>query len=594
MPKESVVFLAGVLLSSILIPCFLPIFRRLGIVDRPNARSAHSTAIPRGMGLVVVINFVVILVGYCFLVPNVPLEEQGRLHALIWAVVLLVGVGFLDDTRGVSAYVKLLFQCGSAAILVLGHFVMPLPDIFGQYQTIFEQAFTLLWIVGVINAVNFIDGSDGLATTLSALCMILFVGISRILPPETAKAADPLVRSINLLGLAGTSCALPFLLFNLSPAKCFLGDSGSMFFGLLLAILGVLTAQFNAPSGVVAVAGPREFYASYFLVPWLVLAVPIIDALRVAIGRVLNKKSPFRPDNRHLHHLLHRSGLSPNQTLFLVSIAVLTFGLTAAILVRAKQSPFLLMGIVVLLVYGLLWFVKSSYHARRFVTLLLNRKLLHFMDVAEGYESPATFKQRFDQELARARRHGGAFTVVIVNALTKKITSPGASPLENPKFLESLLRALRREDLKCRFSNDRLAFLLVETDKELCETPCRRIWERFQGISQGESSDLRVGLGVASFPGDGDTVTSLLKLAEADALGSLNSPESRWDRPLPVPTPAGTAAAVPAAKDEVKPTTPPSALPEGTPRPRWEVSRSGKEVLISQSSATGGKRLFAK
>ena len=593
MPKESIVFLGGILLSSILIPLCLPIFRRLGIVDRPNARSSHTTAIPRGMGLVVVASFVAILFAYCYFVPNVPLEVQGHLPGLLWSVGLLVLVGFIDDTKGVSAFVKLLFQCGSALLLILSNFVMPLPPYFGQHQPLVEQAFTLVWIVGVINAINFIDGSDGLATTLSSLCMILFVGISRILPADMSKAADPLVRSINLLGLAGISCALPFLLFNLSPAKCFLGDAGSTFFGLLLAILGILTAQYNSP--LVASETEQGFAFSYFLVPWLVLFVPIADAVRVAVGRVIRGTSPFRPDNRHLHHLLHRAGLSPNQMLFLVSLGVLILGLGAAILVRSNQSPFLLMGIMLLLIYGLLWFMKSSYRARRFVTMALNRRLLHFMDVSEGYENPASFKERFEQEIARTRRHASGLTVLIVNSLSKKPSVPGASPLENPKFLETLLRALRREDVKCRFSNERLAFLLVETDKDLAAAVCERIWKRFESICQGESADLQVAIGMAGYPADGDSVSSLLQVAEADALGSIGVPFPRPTRP----THAGASVTAPVAANVTEAATVPLASkpaepPEASTRPRWESPAAVKESLVARGGGSGGKRWFGK
>ncbi len=589
MPKESIVFLGGILLSSTLIPICLPLFRRLGIVDRPNARSSHTTAIPRGMGLVVVASFVAILSAYCALVPKVPLEEEGKLSGLLWAVGILVTVGFIDDARGVSALVKLVSQCASAVLLISAGFVIPLPPFLGQYQGWIEQGFTLLWIVGVINSINFIDGSDGLATTLSSLCMILFVGISRILPAEATKIAEPISRTVNLLGLAGIACALPFLLFNLSPAKCFLGDSGSMFFGLLLAVLGILTTQYNPSSAVQG--SERSFAYSFLLVPWLILAVPIADSVRVALGRVLRGTSPFRPDNRHLHHLLHRAGLSPNQMLFIVSLGVLILGLAAAILVRSNQSPFLLMGIMLLLIYGLLWFLKSSYRARSFVTMALNRRLLHFMDVSEGYDNPASFKERFEQEIARVKRYGGGLTVLIVNTLSRKASSPGASPLENPKFLETLLCSLRREDVKCRFSNERLAFLLVETDKELAAAVCERIWRRFESIRQGESADLQVGLGVAGYPADGDTVSTILQAAEADALSSVGLPFPPCARSAPTSAPLqpATVPAIIAPVESVALAAKRVESPRSSVRNPWEESRDSKNSMASRSGGGAEK-----
>jgi UDP-GlcNAc:undecaprenyl-phosphate GlcNAc-1-phosphate transferase len=599
MPRESILFLLGILLTSVLIPLTLPIFRRCGVVDRPNARSTHTMAVPRGMGLVVVVTFVVLLGGYSLLLPSVPLERPGQLEALLWSIVLLVAVGFIDDTRGVRAGVRLIFQVGSAVILIAAGFVMPLPAVFGDYQALAEQACTLLWIVGCINAVNFIDGSDGLATTLSALCMLLFVGISRILPLDVARASLPLVKSINLLGLAGAGCALPFLLYNLTPAKCFLGDAGSTFFGLLLATLGILITQCPARAAQVGVDVP--FALGYLLVPWLVLFVPIADAVRVTAGRALSGQSPFRPDNRHLHHVLQRAGLSPNQILFLVALTSIVFGLFAAIIVRSTQSPYILIGAALLLVYGMLWFFKSSYQAQRFLALALNRRLLKSGDLFEGYENMVTFKNRFEQELARARRHGGALTVLVVSANHARYSGYGAAPLENPRFLDTLLRLLRREDIKCRLSTDRLAFLLIETDKELASHVCDRIRFQFDSIRQGESSDLEVTFGTATFPLDGLTMPKLLETAEEAAIG-IRRPPAPAAPPSPVPAglgpevvPAPAAEPHPAALGASSvPGIPAAAAASGEARPRWEASLAEKDALVSRASPQGAKRWFTK
>src|SRR5262245_131724 len=95
MPKESIVFLGGIILSSILIPLSLPVLRRLGVVDLPNARSNHVTAIPRGAGLVVVATFLIVFFAYCAVARSVPFDEQGKIEALLWAVAILAAVGFL-------------------------------------------------------------------------------------------------------------------------------------------------------------------------------------------------------------------------------------------------------------------------------------------------------------------------------------------------------------------------------------------------------------------------------------------------------------------------------------------------------------------
>jgi GGDEF domain-containing protein len=445
--------------------------------------------------------------------------------------------------------------------------------------------------------------------------MLLFVGISRILPKEIAEESEGLSRTINLLGLAGAGSAVPFLLYNVSPAKCFLGDAGSMFFGLLLAVLGILTTQYYPAHSSIESSGGLTY--SYLLVPWLVLFVPVADALRVTLGRMLEGKSPFRPDNRHLHHLLHRVGLSPNQILFLVGILVMIFGLIAAILVRSRHGPYLMIGVCLLLVYGLLWFLKSSYQARRFVTLTLNRRLLHFMEVTEGFENPATFKEHSEQELARARRHGSSLAVVVVNAMGLKLNSKTTNPMENPRFMENILRTLRREDVKCRFSSDRLAFILVETDKTLASKVCERLGERFDAVKQGESADLQVGIGFAIYPDSGVTIAALLQHAEAAALEKMTvgssvvagekpralqvesvpvkeergalAPASRGangSEGYPAPAPIGVEGAlgIP-AQASVAAIPPPSPLGEASQWPQWA---GGRQEPLVPGAARGG------
>ena len=518
MPKESIVFLGGILLSCALVPLSLPILRRLGVVDLPNARSTHTTAIPRGAGVVVVLTFLMVLLAYSALASSAPITATARLGALFAAAILLVSVGFWDDMRGVPAVVRLLVQAGSAVILIAAGFVMPLPGIFGDWQFAAECAFSLLWIVGVINAINFIDGSDGLATTLSTISMLIFVGISRIVPREIVDGSGDVTKLINLLGLAGAGSALPFLLFNVSPARCFLGDAGSTFFGLILAVLGILIGEYHRAVEPAALVASVGFKWSFLIVPWLVLLVPIADGIRVTGARILKGRSPLRADNRHLHHLLTQAGLSTNQVLFLVSLAVMTTGMCAAILVRSNRGPYLLLGVGILLVYGLVWFFKSSYRARRFVALAVNRRLLPLVEAAEGYENPVSFKERFEQEIARARRHNGSVAVLVVNSTSAKSGSHEASPLENPTFLQNLLGKLRREDIKCRFSSDRLVFILVETDRELASHVSARIRDLFRGIAQGESAGLEVGIGLATFPEDGESVRALLQRGEAAAL----------------------------------------------------------------------------
>lgn len=516
---EFMAFVGGALLAALLLPGSLPLFRRCGLVDKPNARSIHTKAIPRGAGSVLVISFLCVVFGYWKLHPAAGIGGSDIVEAILWAVLIIAVTGFLDDIWGLPTWIKLFFQVGTALVLVSAGLVIPLPELFGQGQASVEAVLTCLWIVGVINAVNFIDGSDGLATTLSMLSMLVFVVISHIVVAQViesgTQSVPPFARTIDLIGFAGAGCAVPFLLYNLSPAKCFLGDVGSTFFGLLLAVLGILMARYS----IVWEGVP----GGYLFVPWLVLLVPIADSIRVAVDRVLRGRNPLLPDNRHLHHLLHNAGLTSNQILLLVALLIMALGFTAAALPDSDMRVFFLLGALLHFAYAGVWFLRSSYKVRRYLTLILNRSLLSYTDPTEGYETAVSFRDRFEQEIARARRHGHPLSLVVVNTSALKGRKSHANPLENPRFLDHILRSLRREDIKCRLSGDRLAFVLVETDSEIAGHVCDRIHGQFEAIKNGESSTLQTGIGAASFPEDGKSLTVLLRIAEARALNEIHA-----------------------------------------------------------------------
>jgi len=522
-------FAGAFLATSVLLPLALPIYRQLGLVDKPNARSAHRQPTPRGVGLVVVCGFWLSLLATAFWRGSACLPAAGeltsawRVGCLLAASFLLVGTGLVDDVLRVRAVAKLGVQLTCAALLVSAGFVWPLPEFFGSLQSAFEIATTLLWIVGVINAVNFVDGSDGYCTTLSTLCILVFVGLSFMIPPGFS-GGEGSSQVIQTLGLAAAGSALPFLFFNLAPARCFLGDTGSMFFGFLLAVLGICTAQYaraDLSLGPEAAAVATDY--RFLFLPWMVLFVPIVDAVRVALGRVKSGRSPFAPDNTHLHHVFQRWGLSPNQMVVAVLLIGITSGLFAVHLLVGAISGALIVGVAFTTVLSLLWFLRCSYRARRALAELMNRRLLGEDNVPPAYNSAGAFREQAEQEIARSRRRGLAASVCVVTLRGRALDAPGASPLANPRFLEGLLQMLRLEDIKGRFSADQLAFILIEADRCIATEISQRIYERFNGIRTGESQGLQFGVGFGTFPEDADNFAELLTLAEQAAVEHLES-----------------------------------------------------------------------
>jgi UDP-GlcNAc:undecaprenyl-phosphate GlcNAc-1-phosphate transferase len=306
-------------LLAFLTTCFAtPIVKKLAIkikaVDIPNGRKIHTLPIPRLGGVAIWAGFIV-SVGLTYLLGafwGIDLNPKVGLGITLGGT-LLIAVGMWDDIRALRPLTKLCWQIAAALILVF--FGLEISFVSNPFNGILAIGFlaiplTLLWVVGLTNAINLIDGLDGLASGVIAISAtsLFFV----------ALRTHQIGAAVLMLALAGT--ALGFLRYNFFPASIFLGDSGSMFLGFVLAaasIVGVFKTTL-----VVAL-----------LVPILVLGVPIFDTL-FAIGRRLQAgKNPFEADNKHIHHMLLRAGF--NQREAVLAIYIVCFILSLAALVMA-------------------------------------------------------------------------------------------------------------------------------------------------------------------------------------------------------------------------------------------------------------------
>jgi UDP-GlcNAc:undecaprenyl-phosphate GlcNAc-1-phosphate transferase len=235
---------------------------------------------------------------------------------VLLASTLVLIAGIWDDLYGLSPTAKLIWQIIAASILIL--FGIEINFISNPFNGMWLLGFgglplTLLWVVGLTNAINLIDGLDGLACGVTAISALSLFFI--------ALRTHQIGAAMLMLVLGGA--ALGFLRFNFFPAKIFLGDSGSMFLGLILAassVVGVLKTTL-----VVAL-----------VVPVLILGVPIFDTL-FAIGRRLGSgRHPFTADNKHIHHLLLRAGFNQREAVLAIYIVCFILSFTALIMVLQK------------------------------------------------------------------------------------------------------------------------------------------------------------------------------------------------------------------------------------------------------------------
>ena len=285
----ALLFLSFVL-SLLLTPLVRHYCRRYGIVDQPGARKVHLNPTPRAGGIAIALSFLIsygILFALGANAGQLIWSARGDIARLIPAAFLIFLVGLADDFSGLMATPKLAletvaaafaYQAGVHVSAVGGH---PLPHWLSLPVTVF-------WLLACTNAVNLIDGLDGLAAGLGIFATATALGAALIQHNiGLALAVVPLLGAL-----------LGFIRYNFNPATIFLGDSGSLFIGFLLGCLGVFWSQKSATLlGMTA--------------PLIVLAVPLLDTSLSIVRRLLRKKPIFSPDRGHIHHRLLDRGLKP-------------------------------------------------------------------------------------------------------------------------------------------------------------------------------------------------------------------------------------------------------------------------------------------
>lgn len=247
---------------------------------------------------------------------------------------LMFLLGLVDDIYNLNAKFKLFIQIAIVTIVYL--LGVKIDTIINPFGGVFHLGWlsypiTLLWIVGICNAVNFIDGVDGLAGSVITVNSITLAIVAVSMTPSNSISA--LIAFI----LAGSMLA--FLAYNFNPAKIFMGDSGALFAGFLLASLSI--------TGVMKTATLAIF------LPFVVLAVPIIDITFSSLRRILKGTSPFVADAEHIHHKLLKAGFSQNNTVAILTLVAIVGGAIATALVGSIGHYILYMIVLLLIMFGL-------------------------------------------------------------------------------------------------------------------------------------------------------------------------------------------------------------------------------------------------
>jgi UDP-GlcNAc:undecaprenyl-phosphate/decaprenyl-phosphate GlcNAc-1-phosphate transferase len=343
--------------------------RKVGWLDRPAARRVHSKAVPRLGGVAIFIAF--LIASLLFYKPGPSLNPHVHELTIYWLLIaagaLMVIVHAYDDVIGLKPLPKLIAQTVAVLIILApwgtefnGILIFTFNNPFGIAQgapwylqpTLFlfthdtmigliaipAVLFTWFWIVGMMNTVNLIDGLDGLATGVVAIAALIITIISFVLGQY----------SIAILSAIFTGATLGFLPHNWNPAKIFMGDSGSMFLGLGLAVLSIM-------------GGAKIALAI------IVLGVPILDVAVVMINRIRRGQSPLHYDKTHLHYRLMATGLNVRQICLVFYGLTFLFGLlalSASVIPNAHFFKLVVIGVVVLTMAGLVYWIDRRQRRR--------------------------------------------------------------------------------------------------------------------------------------------------------------------------------------------------------------------------------------
>ncbi|MBQ7171566.1 MAG: undecaprenyl/decaprenyl-phosphate alpha-N-acetylglucosaminyl 1-phosphate transferase [Clostridia bacterium] len=334
--------IAAVLCAALLTFSATPAVRvlafRINAVDRPRPRDKrrmHRRTVPRIGGLAMFFSFLIVTVAFCDFSP--------LLASLLLGGMLLVALGIVDDVVSLKAWVKALVQLGVSFIPVLFGLRINFFSWFGGQigLGVFSVPVTVFWIMALTNAINLIDGLDGLACGVSAISSLSMTVV-------TILNGDP-VSALFCAILAGT-CA-GFLPFNSNPAKIEMGDTGALFLGYTMAVLSV--------SGLFKVHA-----AISILIPLSVFGLPLFDTFFAVVRRLARGQSPFKPDRGHLHHRLVEMGFGHRQSVKILYAISGILGVAAVLLTEDSLLPALILFAAAFVLVLVTYFIMKNEKTR--------------------------------------------------------------------------------------------------------------------------------------------------------------------------------------------------------------------------------------
>ena len=318
-------------IAFLIVPVIIKYSLRKNLVDVPGRRKIHKKVTPSMGGIAIFIGF--------FISSLIWVEIQGlsTIKFILVALFVIFFIGVRDDLVPLRAMVKLMGQI-MAASLVIFLFDLRIKTfygLFGIYELpdIISYLITYLTIIVITNSFNLIDGLDGLAGTIAIVALLCF-GIWFFLIGD---------RIFSILAFSMLGAIFAFLIFNWEPSEVFMGDTGALVIGMMLAILSI--HFINTNYGMPAMT-PYKFNASIGTAACIII-IPLVDTLRIVILRLSKRQSPFHPDKSHVHHAIMRLGMRHSQTTLILA-AVHIFYISLALIFKNLDDAYVLSGVIVL------------------------------------------------------------------------------------------------------------------------------------------------------------------------------------------------------------------------------------------------------
>ena len=329
--KIFLMIISTFLLVALIVPCIKRIAIHVNAMDIPNARKVHKKPMPRLGGLAIFVGF---LFGYmCFGEPS------AIMNSVLIGSFIIILTGVLDDIKPIKVSVKLMGQLIATLIIVLyGHLLIQDISAFGFYINFgwFAYPITIFFMLGCINCMNLIDGLDGLCAGISS---IYFVTIGIITTIQGSTGLD-FVLTFIMLG-----STLGFLVHNFYPASIFAGDSGSMFMGYIISVIALL--------------GFKNVTMTSFIIPLIILAIPILDTIFAIIRRKLKGEKISKPDRFHIHHQFLNRNFSQKSAVLLIYLINILFAIASIVyILKDRQLGYIIYGTLLIII--IVFVVKTN------------------------------------------------------------------------------------------------------------------------------------------------------------------------------------------------------------------------------------------